>query len=79
MIGTIRIAFLAKSDVSNDPDVTYATYVCDVKPLKQETHWVRITVGGDRLTCGDGTGSLAANLLETMNSTISDAKKALDS
>ena len=76
-IGTNTITFLPYGDVPRDRSVTYATFVCDVKPLKKETHRVRITVGGDRLDCADDTGSPAANLLETkllVNSTISSAK-----
>ena len=49
-----------------------------MKPLKKDTHRVRITVRGDRLSCLDDTGSPAANLLETkllLNSTISDAER----
>ena len=75
--GTKTCHFISRTKVPRDRDVTYATYVCDVKPLKSETHRVRITVGGDRLSCADDTGSPAANMLETkilVNSTISDAK-----
>ena len=75
--GTKTITFISKHAVPRDRDVTYATYVCDIKPLKAETHRVRITVGGDRLSCPDDTGSPAANMLETkllVNSTISDSK-----
>ena len=76
--GTQTVRFISKSKVPSDRQVTYATFVCDAKPLKKETYRVRITVGGDRLTCLDDTGSPAANLLETkllLNSTISDAKR----
>ena len=75
--GTKTIAFISKDEVPLDRDVTYATYVCDIKLLKAEMHRVRITVGGDRLSCPDDTGSPAANMLETkliVNSTISDSK-----
>ena len=73
--GTKTIAFISRSEVPHGRDVTYATFVCDFKPLKKEQYRVRITVGGDRLHCPDDTGSPAANLLETkllLNSTISD-------
>ena len=52
----------------------YATFVCDLRPLKNEIYRVRITVGGDKLSYDDDAGSPAANLLETkllINSTIS--------
>ena len=69
--------FIRRTEVPQGRDVTYATFMCDVKPLKKETHRVRITVGGDRLSCPDDTGSPTANMLETkilVNSTISDTK-----
>ena len=75
--GTKTICFIPKYEVPTGRDVTYCTFVCDVKPLKVEKHRVRITVGGDRLSCPDDTGSPAANMLETKllaNSVISDAK-----
>ena len=50
----------------------------DYRPLKNEPHRIRITVGGDRLSYQADAGSPAANMLETkvlVNSTISDAKR----
>ena len=76
-VGTNTIGFIRKQDVPIGRDVTYTTFVCTHKPLKVETHRVRITVGGDRLSCPEGTSSPAANMIETkclINSTISDAK-----
>ena len=61
-----------------DKRVTYATYVLDYRPLKNDQYRVRITVGGDKLIYLDDAGSPAANLTETkllVNSTISDAKR----
>ena len=75
--GTNTITFIPRRSVPHDRDITYATFVCDVKSLKKETHRVRITVGGDRLNCPDNTGFPAANLLETkllVKNTISSAK-----
>ena len=77
IIGTKTIRFIHKKDVPTGRDITYATFVCDHRPRKKETHRVRITVGGDRLTCLEDTGSPAANMVETkclVNSTISEAK-----
>lgn len=51
--------------------------VCDYKPLKDEKHRVRMTVGGDRLPCYQDAGSPAADLLETkilLDSVISYAR-----
>ena len=76
--GTETIQFIHQHEVPTDRDVTYATFVCDLRPLKEEVYRVRITVGGDRLSYNDDAGSPAANLLETkliINSTISDASK----
>ena len=74
--GTSTINFIYRRQVPKGRDVTYATFVCDHKPLKTEKHRVRITVGGDRLSCPDDTGSPTANMMETkilVNSTISDS------
>jgi len=74
--GTDTIKFISKSEVPYDKKVTYASFVCDYRPLKDEKHRVRVTVGGDRLPYHDDAGSPAADLLETkllINSTISDA------
>lgn len=75
--GTKTIRFIHKGQVPKGRDVTYATFVCSFKPYKQEKYHVRITVGGDRLSYPNDTGSPVANLLETnllVNSTISDAQ-----
>ena len=76
--GTNTIQFISKSQLPHDAKITYASFVCDIRPLKQETHSVRMVVGGDKLTYHEDTGSPAASLLETKilgNSVISDAAK----
>ena len=76
--GTQTIVFIPQSMVPSDKKVTYATMVCDYRPLKEEKYRIRITVGGDKLPYNDDAGSPAADLLETkilLNSTISDAKR----
>ena len=64
--------------IPSNQKVTFASLVCDHRPLKLE-HWrVHSVVGGDKLTCPYDTVSLAANLLETklyLNSVISDSEK----
>ena len=73
---TDTIEFICKGDVPTGRKVTYATYVVDYRPLKDEQYRVRITVGGDKLTYLDDAGSPAANLMETkllVNSIISHA------
>ena len=75
---TDTIDFIFKHEVPTGCRVTYATYVVDYRPLKDEPYRVRITVGGDRLVYLDDAGSPAANLMETkllVNSTISHAKQ----
>ena len=77
---TDTIEFIFRHDVPKGSDVTYATYVLDYRSLKSEPYRVRITVGGNRLTYTEDSGSPAANLLETkvlLNSTISDGKREL--
>ena len=76
IIGTDTIEFILKSEVPHGRDVTYASFVCDKRPLKTEPFRVRIVVGGDRLSFDDDAGSPATDLLETqvlLNSTISDS------
>ena len=75
---TDTIDFILKKEVPDGTTVTYATYVLDYRPLKEEPYRVRITVGGDKLHYTDDAGSPAANLLETkvlINSTISEASR----
>ena len=79
-MSTYTIDFIHKHEVPRDRDVTYATYVLDHRPLKDEKFRVRITVGGNTLTYIGNAGSPAENLLEAkilINSIISDAKKEL--
>ena len=77
VVCTDTIEFISKRDLPPTSKVTYASFVCDIKPHKKETHRVRLVVGGDRLTYDDDAGSPAASLIETkilLNSVISDAK-----
>jgi len=76
--GTNTISFIPVSDVPADRDVTYGSFVCDHRPLKDEEWRVRLVVGGDKLAYPDDPASPAANLLDTkliINSTISDSNK----
>ena len=75
---TDTIEFIPKSELPTKAAVTYASFVCDHRPLKTEPNRVRIVVGGDKLTYSDDAASPATDLLETkilLNSTISDAEK----
>ena len=76
--GTDTIQFIRKEDVPRDRDVTYASFVCDHRPLKTEQWRVQCVAGGDKLFYPNDPASPAANLLNTkilLNSTISDAKR----
>ena len=72
---TDTIQFVAFSDVPIDKKVTYASFVCDYRPLKKEKWRVRLVVGGDKLEYTQDSGSPATDLTETkilLNSTISE-------
>ena len=75
---TNTIKFIHYHEVPAGRDVTYASFVCDHRPLKSEPWRVCIVVGGDCLSYADNPGSQAASLVETkilLNSVISDAHK----
>ena len=76
--GTNTITFIHKRDIPNNKKATYANMVCDYRPLKSEKYRVRLTVGGDKLTCEFDVASPATSVLETkliIKSFISDAHK----
>jgi hypothetical protein len=78
IVGTDTIDFIRRSDVPTGKKVTYANFICDERPLKEESMRVRITVGGNRLDYNYDAGSPAASILETkltINSVISDANQ----
>ena len=41
--------FIQKDEVKHDKRVTYARFVCDYRPKKEEKQRTQITVGADRL------------------------------
>lgn len=76
--GTHTIEFILKSEIPQGRDITYASFVCDHRPLKPEPFRVRTVVGGDKLSYDNDAASPAASLIESkliINSTISDAKR----
>ena len=76
--GTGTVFFIKKSQVPLDRQVTYANFVCTVRPQKTETHRVRMTAGGDRLDYPGDPSSPTVSMLDAkihINSTISDAHK----
>ena len=76
VLTTNNIKFIKQSQVPNYRKFTYASFVCDHRPLKTEPWRVWLVVGGYRLPYEAAAGSPAPNLVETkiiLNSTISDA------
>ena len=49
VVGTQAMEMIKPSDISNNRAITYASMVCDYRPLKQEAHRCRLVVGGDKL------------------------------
>ena len=49
--GTDTISFIPFKYVPRNKTPTYSRIVSDIKPHKQEVERVRLTVGGDRITC----------------------------
>ena len=47
--GTDTIKFISKADLPQNAKTTYASFVCDIRPLKKKMHRVRMVVGGDKL------------------------------
>ena len=62
---TDTIEFITPEEIPKGKDITYASFVCDHRPLKTEPWRVRIVIGGDKLSYANDTGSPAASLLET--------------
>ena len=62
--GTNTIFFIHKHQVPADRwrDVTYAKFVCELKPNKKETHQTRLTIGGDKVHYPGDVGTPTADL-----------------
>jgi len=62
--GTDTIFFIYKTQVPPDrwKDVTYAKFVCELKPNKAEIHRTRLTVGGDKVHYPGDVGTPTADL-----------------
>ena len=70
------IKFIHKHEVPHTRPVTYASFVCDHRPLKDEQWRIRLVVDGDKLTYESDAGLPATDMTETkllLNSTISEA------
>ena len=56
--------FIHKHNVPQDSKVTYSHIVCDIIPHKTETHRVRLTMGGDKIS-SEGPVSTSSVYLTT--------------
>ena len=75
--GTGTIFPIRRHAIPPDRKITYANFVCNIRPQKAETHRVRMTAGGDKLDYPGDPSSPAVAILDAkihINSTISDAK-----
>jgi hypothetical protein len=75
--GNNTMYFIRPHQVPADRKVTYATFVCTMRPGKAEPWRIRMTVGGNLLDVAFDVRSPAVSLLDMklhLNSVISDAK-----
>jgi hypothetical protein len=61
--GTNTVFFVHPSTIPRHKKVTYEKLVADLRPLKEETHRVRVTLGGDRLPYEGPTATHSASLV----------------
>ena len=69
--------FTTKDRIPKDRKITYANFICNIRPKKSETHHVRLTAGGKKIDYPGDPSSPAVSLLKVeihINSTISRAK-----
>ena len=69
--------FIQKHEVLYDKKVTYARFVCDYRPKKEEKERTRITVGGDRLDYQGEVSTKTSGLTTIkllLNSVVSSAR-----
>ena len=74
--GTENMKFIQKHEVPYDKKVTYARFVCDYRPQKEEKERTRITIGGDRLDYQGEVSTKTAGLTTIkllLNSAVSSA------
>ena len=77
IVGNQTIFFIRPGQVPAGRKVTYANFVCTMRPCKAEPYHIRMTVGGDPLDAYQDVCSPAVGITNTklhMNSSISDAK-----
>jgi hypothetical protein len=74
VVGTNTAFFIDLTSIPKDRKITYGKLVCDFKPNNTEKHWVRLTVGGDRLDYSVDTATSTADIAtfkNLINSTLS--------
>jgi hypothetical protein len=61
---TNTIFFIRKDQLPKDrmKDVTYRSFICDIKQNKTETHQTRLTAGGDRINYPEDVGTPTADM-----------------
>jgi hypothetical protein len=72
--GTNIALFIDLKSIPKNRKITYGKLVCDFKPNKNEKHWVRLTVGGNRLDFSGDTAMSTADITTfkiLINSTLS--------
>ena len=62
---TDTMDFIHPSEIPHNEIITYASFVCDHRPLKPEIWRTRLVIGGDKPPCYDDADSPATNLIET--------------
>ena len=62
--GTDTMRYIMKAQIPQDrrKDITYASFTCDYRPNKEETHQTRLTAGGDRINYPDDVGTPTADM-----------------
>ena len=76
ILGNNTMVFIYPHQIPPGRKVTYANFVCTMRPGKAEPYRIRMTVGGDRLDAYQDVRSPAIGLVDTklhLNSVISDA------
>ncbi len=78
--GTNIIFFIQKDHVPIDKrkEVTYGSFVCELKPNKEEKHRTLLTAGGDRINYPEDMGTPTADttLVKILLNSVSSTKDA---
>ena len=69
--GTNTLRFIRKKDIPKGKRATYARYVCDIRPHKEEVHRVRITVGGNLIEYPFSVTTKTTDMTILFNSVLS--------